>query len=81
MPRGIYKRKNGNMGKRRKPVHEQIQERVARGDFRRAKLKDCDNIIKIPLRQDLQIQVTDLPHDLTRSEAEKLCKVIQAYAL
>lgn len=39
-----------------------------------------DDIIPIPLRKDLTVYLKGLPLDFSPSEADKICRVIQAYA-
>ena len=39
-----------------------------------------DGIFPIPLRDDLVIKIAPMPHDLTKPEAEKICRVVMALA-
>lgn len=38
-------------------------------------------IIPIRIREDVTVQIGDLPADLTPAEARKLCRLIMAYAV
>lgn len=39
-----------------------------------------DQVMPIQIREDTRVLVAGLPHDLTRAEAEKIARVIQAHA-
>ena len=39
-----------------------------------------DRIIPISIRDDLLVQIQDIPHDMTKAEANKICRVVIAMA-
>ena len=39
-----------------------------------------DDIIPIPLREDLVVYIKDLPLNLTKVEADKIIRIIKAYS-
>lgn len=39
------------------------------------------NIFAVPIRRDLSVKIYGLPRDLTKEEADKIARVILAYAV
>jgi hypothetical protein len=38
------------------------------------------NVLEIPIRKGVAVAIHPLPYDLTKAEAEKLARVVMAYA-
>jgi hypothetical protein len=41
----------------------------------------ADRILPIPIRPDLTVLLLDLPHDMTKAEAQKIANIILAHAV
>jgi len=60
---------------------KQSLEQKALEDITLSKTYVQEGIIPIPIRKDLTIYIKDLPLDLTEQEAQKIVRVVQAYAI
>ncbi len=77
------KYKQQGLGQIQAPTPEKKRSRKEQKALESITLKQstlADDIIPIPLRKGLTIYLKGLPLNLSQSEAEKICRVVQAYA-
>lgn len=75
--------KEQGLGQIKAPAAEPIRSKKEQKALESITLQQStqpDDIIPIPLREDLVVYLKGLPMDFSESEAEKICRVIMAYA-
>ncbi len=75
--------KSQGLGQINAPQSEPIRSKKEQKALEAITLKQStqpDDIIPIPLRKDLVVYLKGLPLEFSQAEANKICKVVQAYA-
>ncbi len=75
--------KEQGLGQIKAPASEPVRSKKEQKALESITLKQStqpDDIIPIPLRKDLVVYLKGMPLDFSKAEAEKICRVIMAYA-
>ena len=73
--------KIGGRGPRAKAEATASESGTLSSDFSQLRSVPAVQVLPIALRQDLVVQIAGLPHDLTKSEAQRIANIILAHAV